>query len=226
MKPGWIYVLDPNMTVDGRPVVKIGYTTRTVEQRARELSTGVPGGMTVAYKLRVDNPRQVEGRIHGMLRSHRVSQGAGREFFALTPEEAISRIEGVALEISRERAKEAWSSELHAFKLETGINRREGAAFLLSALFFLACCTILYLVPKWSFGPWAGVIIILLGLYLAGRGTAAVFLFLENRLVERPFGARLEAKREELNRKYPLADIRRELEEWRQRKAAEAGKAA
>jgi len=226
MKPGWIYVLDPHMTVDGRPVVKIGYTTRTVEQRARELGTGVPGGMTVAYKLRVDNPRQVEGRIHSMLGAYRVSRGAGREFFALTPEEAISRIEGLALEVSRERAREAWMKEFSAFKVESGINRREGAAFLLSALFFLACCTVLYLAPKWSFGSWAGVIIILLGLYLAGRGTASVFRFLENRLVERPFGARLEAKRDELNRKYPLADIRRELEEWRQRKASQAGKAA
>ncbi|WP_154660861.1 GIY-YIG nuclease family protein [Microvirga lotononidis] len=50
MTAGWIYVLDPHMTVNGRTVVKVGFTTRTVEQRARELGTGIPRGMSIAYK--------------------------------------------------------------------------------------------------------------------------------------------------------------------------------
>ena len=54
--PGFIYILKSGVTIDDKEVIKIGMTTRAVDQRVRELKTGSVG-FEIAYSLRVENAR-------------------------------------------------------------------------------------------------------------------------------------------------------------------------
>ena len=82
---GSVYVLT-NPALPG--LVKIGYTTRSAEIRARELSTtSIPSAFEVAYESRkIEDFRGVERRVHEGLVGSRVD--AKREFFRCTVEEA------------------------------------------------------------------------------------------------------------------------------------------
>ena len=75
---GWVYLLT-NESMPG--IVKIGMTTRCVDQRAKELSasTSAPTPFKVAHRWPVHDPMAVEAVVHRKLRSRRVNQR--REFF-------------------------------------------------------------------------------------------------------------------------------------------------
>jgi len=83
---GFIYILS-NELMPG--IVKIGFTERTVAERVAELSA--PTGVALPYKeeasFPVTEPSKVEKAIHESLERYRVNQG--REFFRMTPGEAI-----------------------------------------------------------------------------------------------------------------------------------------
>ena len=90
---GFIYILS-NPSMPG--VLKIGYTSGTVEKRAAELSapSGVPQAYTIEKTFAVyTSPRSVEKKVHRVLDACRVSRS--REFFRLSLEDAIGRIQGV-----------------------------------------------------------------------------------------------------------------------------------
>ena len=88
---GSVYVLTNPELPD---LVKIGYTTRSAEKRAKELSgTGVPGTYSVAHEIHVGRPKKVEKRVHRKLSSYRVRNG---EFFKVSPEKAARTIKRVA----------------------------------------------------------------------------------------------------------------------------------
>ena len=72
---GWLYVIFH----DAMPgLVKIGYSMRDPELRARELAgTGIPGAYKVAYAALVENPRDLEKALHQELGEYR----EGREWF-------------------------------------------------------------------------------------------------------------------------------------------------
>lgn len=92
----YIYVLtNPTMN----DIVKIGKTTRTPEDRARELSrgTGVPVDFQVAYEHSVQDCDLVEKMIHRKLAQYRVSNN--REFFQLSLKDAIDAVRSVAAEV-------------------------------------------------------------------------------------------------------------------------------
>ncbi|WFP49785.1 GIY-YIG nuclease family protein [Methylomonas sp. EFPC3] len=90
MSFGYIYVLVNNSL----PYLKIGYTTRSPEVRAAELtSTGVPSAFRVAYKAYVANCEEIERKIHTSLREHRVS--SNREFFEIDITTAVSKIDEI-----------------------------------------------------------------------------------------------------------------------------------
>jgi hypothetical protein len=200
---GWIYVLDPRMTVNGKAVVKVGYTTRTVEERSKELGTGIPGGLSVAYKLRVDNARLVEGHIHRILRPTRVSRGPGREFFAITVGDAIATIEKIALQISSERVQQARYKEIEAFRKNLGLPCREFFVFSVPAVFVIASLFILVNMSGWQLNV-GSAIFFFIALYLIIRGAKAIHTFLYEHLVERPFGEKVRAKIKEAEKKYPF----------------------
>ena len=52
---GFIYILKPLISIDGKDVVKIGMTKRPVAQRVRELTTGSIAPLKIVYSLHVEN---------------------------------------------------------------------------------------------------------------------------------------------------------------------------
>ena len=79
-KEGYVYCFT-NACMPG--LVKIGMTTDSPEERARELSsvTGVPSPFCVAISKRIANPRQKEKAIHDLLTSMGFRVSDNREFF-------------------------------------------------------------------------------------------------------------------------------------------------
>ena len=91
--PGWVYILT-NPAMPG--LVKIGLTTRSLTERAAELTaaTGVPVPFVVAWGRAVSNCASVERTVHRMLDDRRVS--GKREFFRCDVSTARSVIEAGA----------------------------------------------------------------------------------------------------------------------------------
>jgi hypothetical protein len=80
---GYLYIFSnramPNL-------LKVGYTTRTVEERIRELSTtGVPGVFVAEFYCEIDNAPGLEKAVHSRLSSHRYD----KEFFRCNVELAV-----------------------------------------------------------------------------------------------------------------------------------------
>jgi predicted transport protein len=99
MSDGYIYVLfNPSFR---RDLFKIGKTTKTPEERAREISlaTGVPRDFEVIYEERVNDCDTAERLIHQRLNKHRSS--SNREFFELPLKEIIRVVRGAANEVGR-----------------------------------------------------------------------------------------------------------------------------
>lgn len=82
-KIGFIYVL----TNDSFPgLVKIGRTTQSdVENRVRQMSTGVPTSFTIAYEARVRNPAEIEKALHRHFSDFRFTKS--REWFNVSIDE-------------------------------------------------------------------------------------------------------------------------------------------
>ncbi len=87
---GWVYVIN-NL---GMPdIVKVGYTTGTPEDRAKELNnTGAPHRYMVEYAMESEEPYQIEQQTHRLLSS----KLEGREWFRCSAEEAAAAIKQVA----------------------------------------------------------------------------------------------------------------------------------
>ncbi|MDJ1478455.1 GIY-YIG nuclease family protein [Bacillus sp. LS15-K4] len=83
--PGYLYIL----TNDSYPnLIKIGITSKKVEQRAKELyTTGVPNPFSIAYQAFIDEKEVAERVIHNSLYKYR--ENRNREFFSCTVEDAI-----------------------------------------------------------------------------------------------------------------------------------------
>ena len=86
---GWVYLI----TNDSLPgLVKVGYSTKDPELRARELgNTGVPGSYKVAHDFLVHSPRRVEQAVHLLLDDRR----EGKEWFRCSTDQACEAIETV-----------------------------------------------------------------------------------------------------------------------------------
>ena len=98
---GTVYVLTNSSLTN---MVKVGYTTRSAAIRARELSgTSLPTPFEVAFESeRVANARAVERVVHTSLVGSRIQNG--REFFKVTPAEAIAEIQS-AIELAKGNAE-------------------------------------------------------------------------------------------------------------------------
>ncbi len=90
---GWVYILS-NESSPG--LVKIGFTRRDSEARAKELSsdTGVPTPFIVEYELLTETPLACERMIHQEMILQRVNEN--REFFRCSVNEAIQAVRKVA----------------------------------------------------------------------------------------------------------------------------------
>jgi len=89
MSEGYVYILT-NEAMPG--LVKIGKTTRSVEQRVQELNTtGVPFPFFVEHEVLSPNCHELEMEMHVTFRESRVS--AGREFFKMAPFDAVQGLD-------------------------------------------------------------------------------------------------------------------------------------
>lgn len=89
---GWVYCLsNPSFP----HLVKVGFTTRTVEERLNELnsSTSIPTPFKLEFKFNSANPMEDEATAHKCLDEHR--QSDRREFFALSASEAFDMLSKV-----------------------------------------------------------------------------------------------------------------------------------
>ena len=87
---GWVYVIS-NVSMPG--LLKVGFSTKDPDLRARELShTGSPQPYVVEYDALVTAPRESEQRIHKLLRDKR----DGKEWFRCSLGEAITAIHAIA----------------------------------------------------------------------------------------------------------------------------------
>ena len=88
---GCVYILkNPSMP----DLIKIGYTTRTAEERAKELYegiTGVPEPFVVVYIENCEDPQKLESVIHRKLSAYRINKN--REFFKYPADEAYQLLQ-------------------------------------------------------------------------------------------------------------------------------------
>lgn len=96
MANGQVYIL-LNAAMPG--MLKIGMTSRTPEERAREISqaTGVAVPYSVAYAEAVPDCAAAEALIHSRLANYRLHQG--REFFHIPLRDAIRELSEIAKEV-------------------------------------------------------------------------------------------------------------------------------
>lgn len=81
---GFVYILS-NPLMPG--ILKIGYSTRDVKERVKELeSTGVPGSFEIEAYFLSESPEKQEVAIHKKLAEYRLP---GKEFFEIDIESAI-----------------------------------------------------------------------------------------------------------------------------------------
>ena len=87
---GWLYVLS---TRESPSLLKVGMTTRSVEERVKEINaaTGVPIPFGVRRCWRVSDPRGAEKLAHQTLDEFRVRDD--REFFQLSFRDAVERLD-------------------------------------------------------------------------------------------------------------------------------------
>lgn len=111
---GTVYVLT-NASLKG--MVKIGFTTRSAAVRAKELSTtSLPTPFEVAFETdRIPDPRILERAVHNDLIASRIQNG--REFFKVTPEEAIAAIKSL-LETHNQDSNDDPLPQSHTFTIE------------------------------------------------------------------------------------------------------------
>lgn len=82
-------------------LVKIGYSTKDPKLRALELgNTGAPHAYELVYDALVDSPKMIEASLHRALATAR----EGKEWFRLTPPEAIQAIRQHAASIYLEKS--------------------------------------------------------------------------------------------------------------------------
>lgn len=98
MANGHVYIF-LNAAMPG--MLKIGMTTRSPEERAREVSqgTGVATPFNVAYSEEVPDCAAAEALIHSRLERYRVHQR--REFFHLDLRDAIRHVSEIASEVRK-----------------------------------------------------------------------------------------------------------------------------
>lgn len=82
---GWVYVMS-NPAIPN--VIKIGFTTKDPNERAKELGTGAPQAYEVEYEVLVRDPKKIEKSAHKKL----ASKNAGKEWFSCDVDTALSTI--------------------------------------------------------------------------------------------------------------------------------------
>jgi hypothetical protein len=210
---GFIYILKPLISIEGKNVIKIGMTTRTVAQRVRELTTGSMVPFEIVYSLRVENAPHLEKRLHNRFRSRRLA-GGGEEFFDVSSDDVIAEIEKIATDVSRTRAQKALVSELQTFMTDIGASHLQSR---IEIYFLIVCapCWLLFVFGTFKiahalWGNGYDVIVAVANLFFFPPMLIACGSRLHRRVMNRYFEPQyrtsIEEKRRELLQKYPLAN--------------------
>lgn len=102
MNSGYIYCLT-NPVMPG--LVKIGKTTRTVEERVAELNTtGVPAPFVIEFVKKFNNVHTAEEQLHTMMNIYRYS--SVREFFRVSVDTARKIVETYHTEMNHDEILE------------------------------------------------------------------------------------------------------------------------
>jgi len=89
---GYVYIISNKAMPD---LLKVGFTTRSPDERAAELSgTALPYPSVVEYSVLVDHAATIEREVHRRLASLRVSQN--REWFQCSRTKAIETVKAAA----------------------------------------------------------------------------------------------------------------------------------
>ena len=130
---GYVYVIKPHLKVGGRPVVKIGRTTRSPHTRLRELTTALPSGASLSYFAEFPDVKWAEARLHEVLGEQRVTEGGGTEFFYLSVTEAVTIVQTLAYRVSQVEAMAALKRDLESYldTLGGGIGAKSERAYFL-----------------------------------------------------------------------------------------------
>ncbi len=121
MSTGFVYIMFNPSLRSGQ--YKIGKTTRSPADRARELSvaTGVPEPYEVLYEEHVLDCHVAESIVHASLKSSRTP--SGKEFFAVDLKKAVSAVTKAADEVGRILSDENSSMQMSS----THIKRQIGS---------------------------------------------------------------------------------------------------
>ena len=98
MSQGWVYIFSN----PGLPkIVKVGFTLKHPRDRAKELShSGVPRPYVIEYAVRVDDPHQLEKRVHQYLTNEGLVDG--KEWFRCSADHAIAVLKAHSEQIHQE----------------------------------------------------------------------------------------------------------------------------
>lgn len=109
-QPGYVYVLLTSYADSaGFPLVKIGCTSRTPDQRNRELSRGGPVGMRLVGAVTTRNMVALERKAHSAFGSSRFLANGGTEYFAVNPDDVLAWLRAEAPRVEIESARNsAW----------------------------------------------------------------------------------------------------------------------
>jgi hypothetical protein len=87
---GWVYVITNKAMPE---LVKVGYSTKDPEMRAEELeNTGAPHEYVVEFDVLVENPRELEQKVHAQLSTFHER----KEWFRCSVSQAISAIKSAS----------------------------------------------------------------------------------------------------------------------------------
>jgi len=133
---GSLYILS-NESLHG--IIKIGFTNRDPENRARELSksTSIPTDFVIEDDIFIENPQKYEALIHARLRPFRINPK--KEFFRISVEDATSTINEIFFGTSDpgEAAVKRFTntkSLLTKYQKELGLTNESIALAILKAL--------------------------------------------------------------------------------------------
>ncbi|MBZ0261518.1 MAG: GIY-YIG nuclease family protein [Hyphomicrobiales bacterium] len=108
---GWIYVVT-NPEISGK--VKIGFSTKDPSRRVKEFnSEAIPANYKLEYDVHVEDPHSVEQNIHSILKNSRPGLHDKKEWFWLSPSEAIElvrRIIGTKFKYERPERPTSWKN--------------------------------------------------------------------------------------------------------------------
>lgn len=114
--PGYLYAITSNALYrDGQGVVKIGATTLSPHERARQLTsaTASPEPFYVIYSAATKDVNSAEVQAHELLDEYRVNDK--REFFAISARRAIDTIDRVCGVLEEKMPETPWAELFASF---------------------------------------------------------------------------------------------------------------